>query len=300
MHSCMVMHFVLYCILKGGVTMKSVYILMHQRKPNTPELVRQLAQTFEKNAMIAFAEPWLYQLSEELGLKCFQNGSVQECDAVMAFGGDGTLLRANAVALAYDLPVLGVNIGRVGFLTEIELEQLDETCERLSRDEYSIESRMMLEAAIDGKTAGLAINDVVLSRGGYARLIGIDAWVGDEPIGHFLADGLIVSTATGSTGYSLSAGGPIVCPELECMLLTPICAHSLQHRPVVTPAQQTISIRLTDDVRAMVSIDGQEAVDFREGQVLTIVRASKFARFIRVEPNQFFRKIRIKLSEWSC
>lgn len=279
--------------------MKSVYILMHQRKPNAPELVRHMVHAFGNAGMTAYAEPWLQELAREHGLSCFCEGGPQGCDAIVAVGGDGTLLRANMLAIQHDLPVLGVNIGRVGFLTEIELDQLDAACQQLAKDEYSMESRMMLEACIDGKSI-LALNDVVLSRGGYARLIGIDAWVGDDPIGHFLADGLIVSTATGSTGYSLSAGGPIVCPELECMVLTPICAHSLQHRPVVTSAQQTISIRLPDDVNAMVSIDGQDAFDFHNGQVLTITRAEKAARFIRVEPNRFFSKIRIKLSEWSC
>lgn len=280
--------------------MKSVYILMHQRKPNAPELLRQLARSFERSGISAVAEPWLYELAVALNLHCFQQGIPANCEAVVAIGGDGTLLRANAVAVACDLPVLGVNIGRVGFLTEVELEQLDYACARLARDEYNIESRMMLEAAVDGGPAMLALNDVVLSRGGYARLIGIDAWVADEPIGHFLADGLIVSTATGSTGYSLSAGGPIICPELDCMVLTPICAHSLQHRPVVTSSHQTISIRLTDGVRGMISVDGQESFDFISGRILTITRSAKAARFIRVGPNRFFNKIRIKLSEWSC
>lgn len=299
MQYCMVMHFVLYCILKGGVFMKSVYILMHQRKPNAAELVRHMAGAFANAGITAYAEPWLRELAREMKLACFHEGDPEQCEAIIALGGDGTLLRANALAITYDLPVLGVNIGRVGFLTEIELDQLAQTCQQLARDEYSIEKRMMLEACLDGNTQ-LALNDVVLSRGGYARLIGIDAWVGDERVGHFLADGLIISTATGSTGYSLSAGGPIICPELECMVLTPICAHSLQHRPVVTSAQQTVTVRLTDDVKAMVSIDGQEPVAFGAGQVLTVTRSARAARFIRVGSSGFFGKIRIKLSEWSC
>jgi len=141
---------------------------------------------------------------------------------------------------------------------------------------------------------------VVVSRGGYARLIGMDAYVDQDLVGHFIADGLIVSTPTGSTGYSLSAGGPIICPEVECMLLTPVCAHSLQHRPVITSATQTVSIRLTDDVRVMVSVDGQEAFMMHANETLTVTRASRPARFIRLENRSFFSTIRIKLSEWSC
>lgn len=279
--------------------MKSVYILMHQRKPDAMELVQHMAHAFANAGIAVCAEPWLLNAAQEVGWSCFENGPLKNCDAIVAVGGDGTLLRANTLAIEHDLPIFGINIGRVGFLTEIEPEQLEDACERLAKDDYTIESRMMLEASVNG-VHQLALNDVVLSRGGYARLIGIDAWVGDEPIGHFLADGLIVSTSTGSTGYSLSAGGPIVCPELECMVLTPICAHSLQHRPVVTSAGQTISIRLTDDVNAIVSVDGQEPFAFGADQVLSVTRSAKAARFIRVGPNRFFDKIRIKLSEWSC
>ena len=258
--------------------MKSVYILMHQRKPNTPDLVMQLSDCFCRHGISVVSEAWLYDLASKLGISGFQSRGPDGCDAVVAVGGDGTLLRANAVAIAHHLPVLGVNIGRVGFLTEIELEQLDETCKKLAKDDFSIESRMMLAASIDGGEPKLALNDVVISRGGYARLIGIDTWVDDDPIGRFLADGLIVSTATGSTGYSLSAGGPIICPEVECMLLTPVCAHSLQHRPVVTPASQTISIQLVDSVQAMVSVDGQEQLTLLPHQTLTVTRASRPAR----------------------
>lgn len=157
----------------------------------------------------------------------------------------------------------------------------------------------MLKITLDDRQM-FALNDVVVSRGGYSRLIAMDAFVDKDLVGHFIADGLIVSTPTGSTGYSLSAGGPIICPEVECMLLTPVCAHSLQHRPVVTSASQSVSIRLTDAVQAMVSVDGQESFSLLSNQTLTVTRASRPAKFIRLEPRSFFSTIRIKLSEWSC
>lgn len=277
--------------------MRAAYILMHQRKPNVLELAERVAAAFHSVGMRVSAEEWLWTLCADRGW--FDSFSPDGCDLIVSIGGDGTLLRANALALQLDLPVLGVNVGRVGFLTEIEMDQLEDACEALLKDEYTIEKRMMLDVNIDGKSA-LALNDVVISRGGYSRLIGIDAWVGEDPIGHFIADGLLVATPTGSTGYSLSAGGPIVCPEVECMLLTPICAHSLQHRPVVTSPTQCISICLSDDVRAIVSIDGHDPEPFGLGQRLTITRADRSTRFIRLQPKSFFSKIRIKLSEWSC
>lgn len=278
--------------------MKSVYMVMHQQKPNVRELAERVSGAFHRAGIALFAESWLCELTQDIHL--FDGCTMEGCEAVIAVGGDGTLLRANALALEHDLPVLGVNIGRVGFLTEVEMDQLEEACEALRQDAFTVESRMMLRVDMEGYTA-LALNDVVLSRGVYARLIGVDAWVGSDPIGHFMADGLIVSTPTGSTGYSLSAGGPIVCPEVECMVLSPICAHSLQHRPVVTSASQPVSIRLDGEgVEAVVSVDGQETFPFRSGQRLNVTRSNRSARFIRLQPKSFFSKIRIKLSEWSC
>lgn len=280
--------------------MKSVYMVMHQQKPNVRELAERIAGAFHRAGIALLAESWLCELTRDIQPPLFDGCDIDGCEAVIAVGGDGTLLRATALALSRDLPVLGVNIGRVGFLTEVEMDQLEEACEALRRDAFTVESRMMLQVEMEGHSA-LALNDVVLSRGVYARLIGVDAWVGNDPIGHFMADGLIVSTPTGSTGYSLSAGGPIVCPEVECMVLTPICAHSLQHRPVVTSASQPVSIRLDGEgVEAVVSVDGQETFPFRSGQRLNVTRSNRSARFIRLRPKSFFSKIRIKLSEWSC
>jgi len=279
--------------------MKSLYILMHQHKPNALAIAKHLAEAFHRVQIKVSAENWLYEAAGDEKNVFFDGCSMEECDAIISVGGDGTLLRANALALQYDLPVFGINVGRVGFLTEIELDELESACEKLKNDDFTIEKRMMLEVRSEDHTS-LALNDVVISRGGYSRLIGIDAWVDKDPIGRFMADGLIVSTPTGSTGYSLSAGGPIICPEVECMVLTPICAHSLQHRPVVTSAQQAITIQLSGDVKAMVSVDGREPYAFQGGQKLTIVRSERAARFIRLQPKSFFSKIRVKLSEWSC
>lgn len=279
--------------------MKAVYILMHQRKSNGLDIAVRLAEAFHQAGIKVAAENWLFEKTSDENTALFDKCSIAECDAIISVGGDGTLLRANEFALQHDLPVLGINIGRVGFLTEIEMDGLEEACAKLKADDFSIEKRMMLEVR-SGERIALALNDVVISRGGYSRLIGVDAWVEGDPIGRFLADGLIVSTPTGSTGYSLSAGGPIVCPELECMVLTPICAHSLQHRPVVTSASQAVTIRLSDGVQAMVSVDGREPYAFHSGQELVITRSSRCARFIRLQPRSFFSKIRVKLSEWSC
>lgn len=279
--------------------MKSVYVLMHDQKPNIEEIAVTVAEKLHKAGIRVCAEPWLFERMQHAGVQVFDSCESSGCEAILSVGGDGTLLRANSLSMQLDLPLLGVNIGRVGFLAELEMDQLEKAFEKLAGDEYTIQERMMLKLSLGDQTA-YALNDVVVSRGGYARLIGMDAYVDQDLVGHFIADGLIVSTPTGSTGYSLSAGGPIICPEVECMLLTPVCAHSLQHRPVVTSASQTVVIRLTEAVQAMVSVDGQEIFTLHANQALTVTRASGPARFVRLEPRSFFSTIRIKLSEWSC
>ena len=279
--------------------MKSVYVLMHDQKPNIEEIAGTIADRLHHAGIKASAEEWLFERMRSSGKSVFASSVIDDCEAILAVGGDGTLLRANTLAMEHDLPVLGVNVGRVGFLAELEMEQLDQAFAQIAADNYAILERMMLQVSL-GEQRAFALNDVVVSRGGYARLIGMDALVEHDLVGRFMADGLIVSTPTGSTGYSLSAGGPIICPEVECMLLTPICAHSLQHRPVITSASQTISIQLTDAAKAMVSVDGQEQFTLFPGQSLAITRAERPARFVHLGTRSFFNTIRIKLSEWSC
>lgn len=278
--------------------MKAIHMLMHQAKPDVADITMRILDACEEAGIAISTEEWLKdQLSPEQWAR-FTDSSAFE--AVLSVGGDGTLLRANKLAVELQIPLLGVNIGRVGFLTEIELGQIQQAMLRLARDDYSIEERMMMQACLNTGESWLALNDVVVSRGGYSRLMGVDAFVNGNQVGRFLGDGLLVATPTGSTGYSLSAGGPIVCPEVECLLLTPICAHSLQHRPVVASPSQTITIRTDDAHPAVISVDGQKAVRFVADQTLTITRAQQRAKFIRFELDSFFEMIRIKLSEWSC
>lgn len=278
--------------------MKAIHMLMHQAKPDVADITMRILDACEEAGIAISTEEWLKdQLPPEQWAR-FTDSSAFE--AVLSVGGDGTLLRANKLAVELQIPLLGVNIGRVGFLTEIELGQIQQAMLRLARDDYSIEERMMMQACLNTGESWLALNDVVVSRGGYSRLMGVDAFVNGNQVGRFLGDGLLVATPTGSTGYSLSAGGPIVCPEVECLLLTPICAHSLQHRPVVASPSQTITIRTDDAHPAVISVDGQKAVRFVADQTLTITRAQQRAKFIRFELDSFFEMIRIKLSEWSC
>ncbi len=287
--------------------MKSIYVVMHHRKDDLEGLAYQLVRALMEAGIAVFAEPWLLRRLERRKDIPLALGDPSYCEAVLSVGGDGTFLRANAIAVGYGLPILGINLGTVGFLAEVEWEQLADACRSLAMEEYNVRRRMMLAAMLESYTPGrqktwYALNDVVLSRGGYSRLIGVHAAINGQDVGRFIADGLIVATPTGSTGYSLSAGGPIVHPDVECILLTPICAHSLQHRPVVAAPDHHVELMLDETYTTrgvQCSVDGQEVVILQPGERLLVTRAPFDALLIETQPQSFFTTIRLKLAEWS-
>ena len=279
--------------------MQNVYLMMHQMRDDVVQLTQQVIAALRAEDIRVCMEPWLKVAV----------GEVDDCDAetfameaIVAVGGDGTLLRATQTAIARDVPLVGINVGHIGFLVEAEFVQLQDVCHRLRQDDFTLETRMMLDVVREDGSIKTALNDVVISRGGYARLIAIKASVGQELVGRYIADGLIVSTPTGSTGYSLSAGGPIVCPEVECVLLSPICPHSLQHRPVVANANQTITIALdcAPEQPAQLDVDGQMMGMLSGRETVTIRRSQTVTKLIRFGAHSFFHRIRAKLTEWSC
>ena len=279
--------------------MQNIYLMMHQMREDVQSLTRQVATALRTAGLTVCLEPWLKQA---VGDTESGDPGTFKMEAIVAVGGDGTLLRATQTAIAHDVPLLGINVGRIGFLVETELEHLTEASQRLRENDFAIETRMMLDVVRQDGTVRTALNDVVISRGGYARLIAIKAAVGKELIGRYIADGLIISTPTGSTGYSLSAGGPIVCPEVECILLSPICPHSLQHRPVIADTNQTITIELdcAPEQTAQLDVDGQMAGLLSGSEMVTIRRSQTVTKLIRFGEHTFFHRIRAKLTEWSC
>ena len=274
--------------------MEAVRMVLHPQSQDADAVAPSLAQAFLRHGFRLSADT-----EQSACLRPFVTLPADApVDAVISVGGDGTLLRANREAVCRQVPLLGVNTGRIGFLTEVEPEQIDSACERLRRGEFQIEKRMLLRVDyVDGKTA-LALNDAVVSRGDYARLIAIDARVGSDLVGRYIADGVVVCSPTGSTGYSLSAGGPIVSPKVRCMVVSPICAHSLQHRPVVVSADDAVCLTI-DGAGAQLSLDGQYTDALPIGAQVCVSRATEEAQFVRFEANPFFSLVRRKLSEWS-
>lgn len=222
-------------------------------------------------------------------------------ELVVVLGGDGTLLRAAKAVAPLGLPVLGVNTGHLGFLTEFEEAELWPELDEILAGHWQVEKRMMLRARIvrDGVEIenSEALNDVVVTRGPLARMVHFTAEVAGVPVAEYAADGLIVATPTGSTAYSLSAGGPIVHPGQEVFLLTPICPHTFNARSLVLPATETIAVRMLNRSEVVLTIDGQPGGEFEPGDVLLVERAPEVARLVRRHTFRFYDVLRRKLSE---
>jgi NAD+ kinase len=226
-------------------------------------------------------------------------------DAVLCFGGDGTLLRTARLVGPCGVPVLGVKIGRVGFLTTATPDTLGEALTALVDGNYTVEPHHALSADIVDETGAVrrhavAVNDVVVHKAGVARVIRLQMLVNDEEIGTFASDGIIVATPTGSTAYSLSAGGPVVVPDVDAFVVTPICPHTLAIRPIVVPDSARITIEVitpAGDEQVVVSYDGQVADTLDTGARVIVRRSPWDAKLIRLETEGFFTRMRRKL-QW--
>ncbi len=224
----------------------------------------------------------------------------ENCDFLIVLGGDGTLLSAARVVGTSGKPILGVNLGALGFLTAIALEELYPVLEKIFSYDFDYDERMMLVAHVHRMGERVAnytvLNDVVINKGALARIIDIETTVGDMYLSTFKADGLIISTPTGSTGYSLSAQGPIVYPMLRSILITPICPHTLTNRPLVIPEDLIVRAELrSKEADVFLTLDGQVGFGLREGDVVEVKKADAPLRFFRSPYKDYFAVLRTKL-----
>jgi len=222
-------------------------------------------------------------------------------DALVVVGGDGTILRAARASAARGIPVLGVNVGGFGFLAEVGLERLQEAAASLVEGHYRVDERMMLAAEVVREAATvqrfLALNDMVITKSGYARLMPIRTRINDEHLATYLADGLIVSTPTGSTAYNLSAGGPILAPGVRALVITPICPHTLTARPVVVDAEDVASVEVARaEEGGLRTVGGQGGCPLQGGDVVRVRRAEERARLVRLRPPSFYGLLREKFA----
>lgn len=231
-----------------------------------------------------------------------------DCDVVVTIGGDGTIIHAAKHAAAAHKPLLGINLGRVGFVAELEPEELGRLKD-LVKGDYQVEKRMMLSVSIRGEQITkqiYALNDAVISRGSLSRMIDIHVGFHQDKMFHYRADGLVISTPTGSTAYSLSAGGPVIEPTMRCMLLTPICPHSLFSRPILfrEEAALTIQAEAGSDGPAFLTIDGGSSSDGKassipllQGDVVTVTASDVETELIKLKNKDFYEILHEKLSE---
>lgn len=215
---------------------------------------------------------------------------VPDNDLAVTLGGDGTILRAARLCAPFRVPILGIKMGRVGFLSEIEPEQFD--ARAVIDNAYWIEERTMLHATCtrDGTPVGNfeALNDVVVGRGALARVIRLATMIDGDYLSTFVADGAIVATATGSTAYVFAAGGPILAPEVKTLVLVPIAPYLSQIRSLVLPEGSHVVFRLETDHRAILTIDGQTDIELEDGDQITVAASANIARFARMQPRTYF------------
>lgn len=283
----------------------NVGLVANLNKPRAARLARTLYHRLSNMGICVQLEP---DVAEALGLRDSTCDGVPltESDVVLSLGGDGTLLHAARTLASSRVPILGVNVGRLGFLTELEVDELESGLERLLKGDYTIEERLMLAATTFSRPEQptvevgasarpetyLALNDIVITRGTLARIITMSVLVNGEHVADFIADGVIVATPTGSTAYSLSAGGPIVNPNLECIIITPICPHSLTARSVLVPADETIDIVIDNAYgEATLTADGQTTAFVNTGDTIRVQRAPWSARLVRLQHYNFYQVV---------
>lgn len=281
--------------------MQRIGLVVNLSKAGSREVALEIIAWLKQRGRQVLLSP---RKAELLG--CPELGVAEEqfatADCLLALGGDGTLLRAARLVSRQGVPILGINLGHLGFLTEIELGELNPALERLLGGQYRLEERMMLKCELQRDervlTSYRALNDVVITKGAFSRLLRLETYIGNAYLGTFPADGLILSTPTGSTAYSLSAGGPIVAPDLQVIIITPICPHTLYARPLVVAGAQEVRVRINaQGAEVMLTVDGQQGLHLQDGDTAIINRAGIPARLVRLKEKPFYTLVREKLQE---
>jgi NAD+ kinase len=278
---------------------KSVGILT---KPKFPEVERTLQDVVSwlraRRIDVILDTTSAILLGEQGGYQKTQLAN--KADILLVLGGDGTMLTAARLAGERSIPILGVNMGGLGFLTEVRLENLYSSLERVFANDFVLDERLMLQTHVHrhGETVarGVVLNDVVISKGTLARMIELKIAIQGRFVTNLRGDGLIVSSPTGSTAYSLSAGGPIIDPAVQSLILTPVCPHTLTHRPLIVPGNVEIDVTLTSkDDGAMATLDGQVGVAITQGDTVVIQTSEHRTRLIRFPESNYYDVLREKL-----
>jgi NAD+ kinase len=279
--------------------MKKIAIFAKVHDPRCQDVAIELIKWLEGKGLIPLVEA---HLSRHLSCReGAESGEIPDlADLVVVLGGDGTLISVARLVGDREVPILGVNLGSLGFLTEITLDELYPALESCLSGDYRVSERMMLRVAVerDGKEieSHQVLNDTVINKGALARIVDLETTVNGSWLTTFKSDGLIISTPTGSTGYSLAAGGPIIHPTLECFVITPICPHTLTNRPIVVDAGASVTVTLKsvkEDV--FLTLDGQVGMELEAGDVIRVRRAEHRTRLVMSKSKDYFEVLRTKL-----
>jgi len=278
--------------------MKRVHIVCKRGQANAAKIAGDIIEEFGKETDIYLEEDIARMLGYEKKIEIEHIG--EGADIIVVLGGDGTLLSVARHVKKEDVPILGVNLGSLGFLTEISVEELPSVLGHIFNDDCEISKRIMLDVVVkreEEKIFELAtLNDAVITKDALARIIDIETYVDDEYLTTIRGDGLIVSTPTGSTGYSLAAGGPIIYPSLKNIVLSPICPHMLTNRPIILPEHVTIRASLlSPDERVVLTLDGQIGIPLEYGDEVIMKKSTHTVSLIKSLQKGYFEILRTKL-----
>ncbi len=279
---------------------KLVSIVPNTTKTGWLELTERLLEALKKRGVRVAMPPEVVAKHGLGGAPLDADAALADGEMVFSLGGDGTMLSTIRRVGNYGVPVLGTNLGGFGFLAEFTAASLLESLDRVLEGDYAVSERMMLEVSVErgGRTVAThaALNDVVIDAGTLARMLRLKTSVGRQSLTRYEADGLIIATPTGSTAYSLSAGGPIVHPDLRAILLTPICPHTLTNRPILLPAEETVRVELSEDRGgAGLTIDGQVGIELGARDVITICRSPHVVRLVTSHKRSYLDILKDKL-----
>lgn len=280
--------------------MKKVGLVVNSQRANATSIARELIGWLLKKKCEVYIEDEAAKNIGQPDLGCLENDLVKKIDLLVALGGDGTLLYGAHLVKETDIPILGLNLGSLGFLTGITQEELYSVLSSVLEDIFEYDQRMMLKAEVIRKGSSIAsfkaLNDVSINMGTMARVITLDISIEGEYLGTYAADGVVVATPTGSTAYSLSAGGPILNPQVEALILTPICPHTLAIRPMVVPTDQSIEVIVKESPQgAILTIDGQKRCPLNQGDRVLFGKAERGIRLVKSKKG-FYELVRTKLS----
>ncbi len=286
-----------------GEAMKNIGIIVNKDKDKTLEYTTTLVKSICRKGGNALLKPSVAETVGNGGMGVEEDEMLDKADLIICLGGDGTFLRVARKVYKKGLPILGINLGNLGFLTEVDKKDISKAVDCILEGRYRIEERMMLEASIIKKgepvEKDVALNDVVVSRGAFPRVLNLKAYINNQFLDCFPSDGIIISTPTGSTAYSLSAGGPIIDPDTELILLTPICPHILYSRSFVTKSESIIKIELDESsgYNAMVTVDGQIGFEIAGGDSIEVRKSSYTVKFVSISSRNFFGILRTKIND---